>query len=171
MRTPITIDFEASGFGKGSYPIEVGFSGRHGEGWCSLIRPEEDWLHWDSGAAQMHRIPRELLLERGRPVVFVADQLNNLLRGQTVYTDGWTQDYVWMSRLFDAAEKVPMFTLADMREIISPKQEALWHKTKDHIHEELAISRHRASSDARVLQLTWLRTYDEENRQKVASPK
>ncbi len=30
MTVPIIIDFEASGFGAGSYPIEVGFSGRHG---------------------------------------------------------------------------------------------------------------------------------------------
>ena len=61
MTVPIIIDFEASGFGKGSYPIEVGFSGRHGEGWCSLIRPENDWEHWDIDAAKVHHIPREIL--------------------------------------------------------------------------------------------------------------
>jgi hypothetical protein len=166
MRVPIIIDFEASGFGKGSYPIEVGFSGRHGEGWCSLIRPDKDWLHWDEDAANIHLIPRALLIERGRSTQYVAEQLNLRLRGQTVHTDGWTQDYVWMATLFDAADKVPLFTLADLREIMSVTQQAAWHVTKERIQQGLAIARHRASSDARVLQLTWLRTYDEQFRHK-----
>ncbi len=160
MTVPIIIDFEASGFGKGSYPIEVGFSGRHGEGWCALIRPENDWQHWDDDAAKVHHIRREILVERGRSSSYVADQLNVFLAGHTVYTDGWGQDYVWMARLFDAADTVPHFKLADIREIISPEQEVGWHATKDQVVKELGVSRHRASSDAKVLQLTWLRTYD-----------
>ncbi|MFZ6751065.1 hypothetical protein [Undibacterium sp. Ren11W] len=160
MTVPIIIDFEASGFGKGSYPIEVGFSGRHGEGWCALIRPQEDWHHWDLDAAKIHHIPREILIERGRSPAYVAEQLNFLLKGYTVYTDGWGQDYVWMARLFDAADMVPRFKLADLREIITEQQEACWHATKANVLKELGIARHRASSDARVLQLTWLRTYD-----------
>lgn len=157
---PIVIDFEASGFGKGSYPIEVGFSRRHGEGWCTLIRPESDWLHWDERAAQIHCIPREILIERGKSPSLVTEHLNIHLAGMTVYTDGWTQDYVWMARLYDVAERVPNFHLADLREIISPLQESLWHVTKSQVQEDLNISRHRASNDARVLQMTWLRTYD-----------
>lgn len=160
MTVPIIIDFEASGFGKGSYPIEVGFSGRHGEGWCSLIRPENDWDHWDADAARLHHIPREVLVERGKSSAYVAEQLNFFLNGHTVYTDGWGQDYVWMARLFDAAKITPRFKLADLREIINGNQEAQWYSTRDHVLRELRITRHRASSDARVLQLTWLRTYD-----------
>jgi hypothetical protein len=160
MTVPIIIDFEASGFGKGSYPIEVGFSGRHGEGWCALIRPQDDWHHWDHEAASIHHIPREILVERGKSAVYVAEQLNFLLKGYTVYTDGWGQDYVWMARLFDAANMVPRFKLADLREIITEQQETNWHATKENVLKELGIARHRASSDARVLQLTWLRTYD-----------
>ncbi|MCX7219026.1 MAG: hypothetical protein NTY70_08820 [Burkholderiales bacterium] len=160
MTVPIIIDFEASGFGKGSYPIEVGFSGRHGEGWCALIRPQDDWHHWDHEAARIHHIPREILIERGKSAVYVAEQLNFLLKGYTVYTDGWGQDYVWMARLFDAANMVPRFKLADLREIITEQQESNWHVTKENVLKELGIARHRASSDARVLQLTWLRTYD-----------
>lgn len=160
MTVPIIIDFEASGFGKGSYPIEVGFSGRHGEGWCSLIRPETDWQHWDITAAQVHHIPREILLERGKSTSYVAEQLNCLLHGHKVYSDGWSQDYVWMARLFDAADMVPSFKLADLREIMKPEQEESWHATKECVEKELNLSRHRASSDAKVLQLTWLRTHD-----------
>lgn len=167
MTVPIIIDFEASGFGQGSYPIEVGFSGRHGEGWCSLIRPEADWTHWDPEAAKVHNIAREILVERGNTAQFVAEQLNFFLGGRTVYTDGWGQDYVWMARLFDAAEIVPKFKLTDLFEIIEDEQMTLWQATKDQITKELCVARHRASSDARVLQLTWLRTYDETRKQTV----
>ncbi len=167
MTVPIIIDFEASGFGKGSYPIEVGFSGRHGEGWCTLIRPEDDWQHWDVEAAKVHHIPREILVERGRSPDYVVNQLNSFLNGHTVYTDGWAQDYVWMARLFDAAGRVPRFKLADLREIITDDQQVLWHATKDRIQDELHVSRHRASTDARVLQLTWLRTYDAKTDAKI----
>ncbi|GGC86441.1 hypothetical protein [Undibacterium terreum] len=162
MTVPIIIDFEASGFGAGSYPIEVGFSGRHGEGWCTLIRPEHDWQHWDIDAARTHHIPREILVERGRSAVFVAEQLNFFLNGNTVYTDGWAQDYVWMARLFEAAQAVPRFRLEDLRQVITPRQESAWHSTKSRVVDELRVARHRASSDARILQLTWLRTHDEE---------
>lgn len=167
MTVPIVIDFEASGFGHGSYPIEVGFSGRHGEGWCSLIRPELDWQHWDIDAAKIHGIAREILDERGNTAHYVADQLNNFLAGRTVYTDGWGQDYVWMARLFDAAGIVPKFKLNDLFEIIEDGQIPHWNETKEIIRKELCVARHRASSDARVLQLTWLRTYDDARRQMV----
>jgi hypothetical protein len=167
ISVPIIIDFEASGFGIGSYPIEVGFSGRHGEGWCSLIRPEEDWTHWDPEAANIHRIPREILIERGNTARFVAEQLNFFLKGRTVYTDGWGQDYVWMARLYDAAELSPNFKLADLFEIIEEVQLADWDATKEQVLKELCVARHRASSDARVLQLTWLRTHDATHQQAV----
>ena len=164
---PIIIDFEASGFGQGSYPIEVGFSGRHGEGWCSLIRPEDNWTHWDQDAAKIHGIPREVLVERGNTALFVAEQLNFFLGGRVVYTDGWAQDYVWMARLFDAAQIIPKFKLIDLFDIIEEPQLTQWHATKDQITKELCVARHRASSDARVLQLTWLRTYDDAKKMQI----
>ena len=55
---PPILDIEASGFGPGSYPIEVGFVTSDGKAWCSLIRPESDWRHWDEKAAAMHGITR-----------------------------------------------------------------------------------------------------------------
>ena len=157
---PIVIDVEASGFGKGSYPIEVGFSRAQGHAWCSLIRPEQEWVHWDATAAQVHCIERGMLFKSGKNVHSVAEHLNLALAGQTIYTDGWAHDYIWLARLFDAAERVPSFHLADFREIITPAQEALWHATKDQLIKELQLTRHRASNDARILQLTWLRTHD-----------
>ena len=65
-----------------------------------------------------------------------------------------------MELLYDAADRVPSFRLAELREIISPQQEGLCHATKDQVEEDLHIARLRASNDARILQMTWLRTYD-----------
>ena len=39
---PTILDIEASGFGRGSYPIEIGFSAGDGVLFCGLIVPEHD---------------------------------------------------------------------------------------------------------------------------------
>ncbi|MFO1249856.1 MAG: hypothetical protein U1E77_01625 [Inhella sp.] len=39
MQLPAFIDIEASGFGRGSYPIEVGFVDRDGQLFCTLVQP------------------------------------------------------------------------------------------------------------------------------------
>lgn len=159
MDIPIFIDFEASGFGVGSYPIEVGFAAANGAGWCSLIKPEDDWRHWDAQAAATHHISRAMLQQHGRTALAVAEQLNRSLAGCVVYTDGWMNDYIWMARLFDAAQRVPLFKLEDLRRIITLEQEACWHATQARVTQELHLTRHRASSDARIMQLTWVRSH------------
>jgi hypothetical protein len=47
---PAIIDVEASGFGSLSYPIEVGVVDQTGIRFCSLIKPQNDWIHWDEQA-------------------------------------------------------------------------------------------------------------------------
>ena len=100
---PCIIDIEASGFGAGSYPIEVGTVLTDGSAYCSLISPEPDWRHWEHSAEGVHGITRETLREHGKPAAAVAQALNDRLRGHTVYTDAWYHDYQWLARLFDAA--------------------------------------------------------------------
>ena len=68
---PTILDIEASGFGRGSYPIEIGFSDGQGGLFCSLIQPEADWLHWDDSAEALHGLSRELLLTHGRPARWI----------------------------------------------------------------------------------------------------
>ncbi len=158
MTPPIILDIEASGFGKNSYPIEVGFINESLNTWCALIKPEADWYHWDSSAESMHYITRESLLNHGKPAQLVAQALNDQLRNKTVYSDGWMHDFIWISLLFDSANTAPHFKLEDLRNVLTPKQEATWHDTKNLVQQELKIKRHRASVDAKVLQLTWQRT-------------
>jgi hypothetical protein len=154
--TPAIIDLEASGFGAASYPIEVGFVLPDGFARCSLIQPAVDWNHWDANAEQIHGISREFLFLHGKPATEVADMLNEHLRGQIVYSDAWGQDYAWLAKLFEEAERAPAFKLEHLARIVPDLPAARWNEVRERIEEELRLRRHRASADARVLQLTWL---------------
>lgn len=148
------LDIEASGFGAGSYPIEIGFVLPDASSYCTLIRPAERWVHWQPQAEATHGITRDVLAKHGKPLVDVAFQLNQTLRGMTLYTDCWSADWGWVSRLYDEAELVPRFRLEDLRLLLTIEQANRWHVVKDAVAAELALNRHRASNDARVLQLT-----------------
>ena len=155
---PIIIDLEASGFGRNSYPIEIGIALPSGDTECMLIRPEPDWRHWDRESEKLHGIRREQLLQHGRPVTEVAEKMNQLLQGQTVYTDGWGVDQGWLSLLFECANRRQGFRLEALQRILAEQQFDIWDKNKHRIFSESKYPRHRASNDARVLQLTYLQT-------------
>ena len=151
---PTVMDLEASGFGRASYPIEVGYALPSGRTYCTLIRPELDWVHWDAHAESIHHISRPLIERRGLAASVVARQLNEDLRGQTVYSDGWSNDYTWLNVLYDAANATPSFRLESLRMLLSEEQADQWHTIKARISAERGAQRHRASADARMLQLT-----------------
>ncbi|MGS0753431.1 3'-5' exonuclease [Roseateles sp. GG27B] len=157
MTPPVLLDIEASGFGRGSYPIEIGFIGPEGRAFCALIKPEPDWLHWDASAEALHGISRELLQRCGKAPLWVATEINACLAGQIVYCDAWGYDYPWLSRLFDAVGLVPSFRLADLRSLLTEDDQAYWQAALEQVRAELQLRRHRASSDAKVLQLTLMR--------------
>src|SRR5262249_19417571 len=97
LSPPDVIDIEASGFGAGSYPIEVGLVTAEGERFCTLVRPASHWNHWDPKAASLHGISRQSLIEFGRPVAEVARALNEKLSGRTAYSDAWGYDFTWLA--------------------------------------------------------------------------
>lgn len=156
MTPPIILDIEASGFGADSYPIEIGYADVHGCLWHALVQPQPTWQHWDADAERLHQHTRQSLVLHGQSAREVAGQLNQALRGHTAYSDGWYQDYVWLHRLFEAADMTPAFKLEDLRLILSPQQKAHWHATKQRLATRMALPPHRAASDARILQMTWL---------------
>lgn len=158
LKTPNIIDVEASGFGAGSYPIEVGVALASGEKYCSLIRPAPGWTHWDTDAERVHRISRATLETHGKPIKEVALHLNALLRNQTVYSDGWVVDNPWLIQLFFEAQVERSFTFSDLQMILTEEQMAIWHETKNDVIAELRKTRHRASIDAIIVQQTYLRT-------------
>ena len=153
---PIVLDVEASGFGRGSYPIEVGFAAPDGRSVCSLIRPAPHWTHWDQAAERVHGLSRNTVERHGRQPAEVAQLLNRELDGLIVYSDAWGQDYGWLNMLFDEAGTRPLFALRHLRELLSEDQADRWHVTRARVLQQMQLRRHRASSDARALQLTLL---------------
>lgn len=149
-----TLDVEASGFGAGSYPIEVGVVLADRRSYCTLVKPEPEWQHWDAAAESVHGISRDTLMRHGKPAKLVADQLNAFLYGMTVYTDAWSQDYSWMNRLYHAVGRIPRFKLASLTEAIGEVESSRWNSAKATVVARTRAKRHRASADARVLQDT-----------------
>lgn len=156
--TPIIIDIEASGFGKGSYPIEIGVALANRQTVSYLIRPAEQWTHWSESAEAIHGIHRERLMAEGQEPRVVADQLNELLVGQIVYSDAWGFDSSWLGKLFDQARVLQGFRIETINKLLTVQQMEHWHAIKSQVWDELGIKeRHRAASDVRVIQETFCR--------------
>ena len=158
---PFIIDVEASGFGRSSYPIEVGVALAENERYCCLITPCSDWIHWDEKAQAVHHISRRLLLNSGKQVHEVAMELNRLLGNATVYSDGWVVDKPWLTRLFSRAGMAPTFRISPLEMILTEAQMAIWHSVKEIVICESSFTRHRASTDAFIVQETWVRTREQ----------
>ena len=152
---PNIIDIEASGFGKKSYPIEVGYALANGDMFCSLIVPESDWDRWDESAEAVHGITQQVLLNAGSTVIEIAQTLNRNLSGETLYSDAWANDLSWLGLLFDAADLPMQFRLNSIRSLLTEEQAAHWHETKESVIKSTNLKRHRASSDAVILQKTY----------------
>jgi len=154
---PVVLDMEASGFGRDSYPIEVGCVMPDGKAFCTLISPAPGWEHWDPAAEKVHHISLESVRRHGKPAREVALMLNERLHGLTAYSDGWANDYSWLGALFEAAGLSPAFRLENLRALLSEREANHWHIVKQQVAREMRLQRHRASADARVLQATLLR--------------
>jgi hypothetical protein len=149
---PCILDIEASGFGRRSYPIEVGYVLPDGRSRCTLIRPLPQWTHWDEQSEQLHGITRDALQAHGRPTDAVARMLNDDLAGLTVYCDGWAHDYTWLGALFDAAGQQPAFKLESVRMLLAESRLARLPELQREALQRMGVDRHRASNDARALQ-------------------
>lgn len=152
------MDFEASGFGVHSYPIEVGVVLANRQKYCALIKPANDWQFWDLQAEQVHGLKRDLLERHGKSIHDVATELNAFLLGSVVYSDGWVVDKPWLSRLFYDAGFQPSFHLSPLEMILKEQQMEIWSQTKREVIDDLALERHRASVDALIIQETFVRT-------------
>lgn len=155
---PYIIDIEASSLGSNSYPIEVGFVLGNGTKFCTLIKPADDWQDWDISAEQTHKISRNTLMMHGKPIKEVAQTLNEMLEGLTLYSDGWAVDKPWLTKLFFRAGLTMAFTVSPLEMILSEEQMEKWHATKDDIILSNDLTRHRASTDAWVIQETYCKT-------------
>lgn len=160
MLIPDIMDIEASGFGAETYPIEVGFCLSSGERFCSLIKPDASWSHWDYNAEQVHGITREQLETHGQSAQLVCYELNDLLTGKTLYTDAWVADKAWLNKLYHLVGIEPSFQLSAIENIQTERQHLIWDRVREQLIEEAEFSRHRASVDAYFIQQLYLRTRD-----------
>lgn len=158
MTRPLIIDVEASGLGRGSYPIEIGVVLADGSTHELLVKPQKGWSHWNPEAEALHGISRELLHDEGLSVQDVAQQLNTWIEGETVFCDAWANDSSWLGLLFYEANIVQRFKLQTLRSIISEQQLPFWEQTKAAVFIDLGLKRHRAADDCRALQEAYVRT-------------
>lgn len=157
---PCVLDIEASGFGRRSYPIEVGYVLPDGRAVCMLVRPADDWTHWDEAAERVHGISRGVLAAHGRAPLEVARALNRDLAGRTVYCDGWAHDYSWLGALYEEAGLAPAFRLESVSALLGETALAQLDQARRDAVAEMGLSRHRASNDARALQRALARVAD-----------
>ncbi|MGH1485731.1 MAG: 3'-5' exonuclease [Cellvibrionaceae bacterium] len=150
-----TLDIEASGIHPDSYPIEVGIILPNGDSYCSLIKPAPSWAYWDDDAQKIHGISQDELLSNGKSPTEVAGNLNDILQQTTVFSDCWVLDQPWLIKLFQQAALSQTFTLLDMMHIMSEEDYECLPETKQEIALGLNIERHRATNDARILQLAY----------------
>jgi len=155
---PYIIDIEASGLGSNSYPIEIGLALEPGQHYCTLIKPVDRWVHWDSQAESIHKISRENIIKYGHLVIEVALELNRRLANMTVYSDAWGLDNSWIVELYAAAGVDKTFTVSSLEMILTEQQIDLWRETRDAVVSDLKVERHRASNDAWIIQETYIRT-------------
>ena len=155
VNLPIIIDIEASGFGRNSYPIEIGIVLENKETHCFLIKPEPEWNHWDNDGEALHGISRGTLLKYGHSTKKVGDFLNELLIGKTIYSDGWSYDLTWLHVLYDSIEKTPLFRIETLTQLLNESQIKRWDNMKINILKKNNFKRHRATNDAVLLQKTY----------------
>jgi hypothetical protein len=156
LNLPIIVDVEASGFGSGSYPIEVGFALSNRKTFCSLIQPCSDWVHWSDEAASVHGITREALQESGRTIEDIAQWLNDSFGNNVVYSDAWSHDMSWLGKLFDRADVTPTFRIDSILTLLNQDQIERWGAIKENVQTILHLERHRASRDALIIQCTYM---------------
>lgn len=153
---PCFLDFEASGLGTNSYPIEVAWSLPSAEIECYLIQPHTEWINevaWDSAAERLHGIPFASLKREGREPVWVCERMNAQLTDQVVFCDALPYDLFWLQRLFEAADDSPAFRLASLQDYcfdlgLGPRQyQILGEKARKRSGAKV----HRADVDVRYL--------------------
>ncbi len=150
----VTIDFEASGLGRLTYPIEIALCEWKGPGspartWHSLIAITDDWSRrgvWNETSQIIHGISRDALTNApcARHVMRAANRFAPL--GTLAFCDGGGHDSYWLERLAHAAEIAPRFMLGSMSTIVgamsTSQREAFLRQREER------QTAHRAAPDA-----------------------
>ena len=143
------IDFEASGLGPRSWPIEVGWAFEDGVGESFLISPAPEWTmdQWDPRAEALHGITPKMLSDLGVNASVACNRMNAALGDCMVYSDAPDWDAFWMMRLFDAAGRRSSIRLKEFSALMP---DLTLDRKKELIAgaDRIAPRRHRAAEDA-----------------------
>lgn len=153
-----TLDFEASGLGPKTYPIEVGIAiweapDKPIQTWASLINPIQDWIEngdWQENAERIHNIARSSLVDGITPTQAL-ENLNSILGNDAhAYCNGDRHDRHWMEQLSKAAGDLPVIVLEDLDDILYSLTVEQYDTFQDYCSKNPAP--HRAGPDA-ILQI------------------
>lgn len=147
------IDFEASGLGPTTYPIEVGVAVWPGPKerlsvWSRLIRPDPLWVRdmdWFELSQHVHGIaPRDLMV--GETPLEIMQELNRrLAHVGYAHCDGGKHDLHWLTTLRVAAGLRADFTLGSLRSAIPKAVDDDWIRMHDWMRQNPPP--HRAGPD------------------------
>jgi len=171
------IDFEASSLNPDSYPIEVAWSNQDGTRKSHLINPYsvKEWRDWSTSSQSIHGLSRNRLSQEGKPALWVANHMNEDLKGKVLLTNCVEYDLDWCQKLFKSTGQEMKFKLGDVWHVFSlhlhlePSLEQVMIDqpvTPEQVKQELQkISerawlqvdghRHRAGVDVQQLQIMW----------------
>ncbi len=109
-------------------------------------------------AEKIHHITNEKLLRHGKPIAKVAESLNKLLTYHTAFAEGWVVERPWIQMLFAEAGLEMSFRLKNLDSITSNEQQAIWESVNNEVVARNNLQRHRASTDAWIIQQTFIQT-------------
>jgi hypothetical protein len=152
------IDFEASGLGRESYPIEVAWGESRDSVTSFLLNPDkmEDWTEWDPRSFEFHGIPREKLISSGEDPRRVAEIMVKELSGKALYSDEPRYDNMWKDRLLkDSGYDPGLIRIRNLKYFLNKMIKATSPNMKfTDLREEFSlktIDSHRAGED-----VSWL---------------
>jgi hypothetical protein len=159
----LLVDVEASSLGPASWPVEIGwlpFDAETGEDAGELesylIRPQPEWVSWDSDSERFHRISRAVLASDGLPAIEAGRRfLDALARADSRYITDSFADSAWISTLLGVSGAWAEWrhfsaALSETTGVPPPQLRDLLRSLPIHFNRE-----HRARSDVRYLQLRW----------------
>jgi len=156
----LCLDFEASGIGQHTFPIEVAVADpTSGEVQSWLIRPTPEWLAvgvWDKAAEAVHGLTVERITAEGLSVEQVTEALTNVAYGARVLSDSPGHDGHWLRTLYSATGvNNPPFALQDFHHFawacatrVGRRPDIAFVKAETEAAVRFPVT-HRAGADAR----------------------
>lgn len=156
----VFLDFEASGLGPQSWPIELGVSWITPDlkvnTYANLIKPSVDWAEdgWSPASAAVHGILRHDL-NTAPSVDVVARDFLTILGNRIALSDAPGFERVWLETLLEAAQLVNTVEIRDFKITMS---QTFSSAVMDQLSAQKALgaAAHRAGADSKHMALLWL---------------